>query len=254
MGIGSRSEVDVNIQSQTLPPFQYFLMNEIKTDITLTAAISIDDEVISVSSGHGFVAAAGEYIVVRSGDFVIQMPVKSVSTDDITVEMPIDIPFPDTASVIRGNIKMNVNGSSTPVDFEYTSDKNGGIAPVVPIDIATVVITMQHAAAGDDSLFGGIAAIANGFYFRKLNGDTMNLGNYKDNQSFKDLGAVVNYTDKAGAGNFATDITFNLKEAFTQEIRLDPGTIDKVLGKVRDNASTLLKFTVSIIGSFTSGE
>ncbi len=254
MGIGLHSEVDVNIQSQTLPIFQYFLMHEIKTDITLTAPILMNDEVISVSPGHGFTGADGEHIVVRIGDLFIQMPVESVSTDDITVDMPIDIPFPDTASVIRGNIDLNVNGSITPVDFEYTTDKNGGIAPTVPIDLATVVITMQHAAAADDSLFGGIAALANGFYFRKLNGETINFGNYKDNQRFKDFGAIANYTDKAGAGNFATDITFDLKEIFTQEIRLDPGTIDKVLGKIRDNASTLLKFTVSIIGSFTSGE
>lgn len=248
-----KKEIDTNIQSQTLPLFQYFLMNEQKTDITLTAPISVDDEVINVSAGHGFTAAAGEYIVVRIGDLYTQMAVTGVATNAISIEMPVDTAFPVTASVIRGNILLNVNGSVTPVDFKYTFDKNGGVDATIPIDLNTVVITMQHSSAADDSLFGGIAAITNGFYFRKINTDKINFGNYKNNEKFRDLGAIVEYTDKAGGGNFSTSIVFDLKKVFTQEARLDPRTADFVLGKVRDNIN-LLKFTVSLIGSFTSGE
>ena len=248
-----QKEIDTNEQSQTLPIFQYFLMNEIKTDITLTAAISENDTKIDVSAGHGFTAAAGEYIVVRNGDQFLQMEVKSVLTNEVMVEMPIGTAFPDTSSVIRGNILLNVNGSITPVDFEYTTDKNGGVNPIVPIDINTVVMTMQHATEADDSKFGDLAALTNGFYYRKLNSGIINFGNYKNNQKFRDVGAIVEYTDKAGAGNFSTSIVFDLKNTFTQEIRLDPRTVDAVLGKVRDNI-VLVKFTVSLIGSFTSGE
>ena len=253
LGIGIQKEFDTNEQSQTLPIFQYFLMNEIKTDITLTDPIGEDEDKINVSAGHGFTAAAGEYIVVRNGDQFLQMEVKAVLDDEIMVEMPISTAFPDTSSVIRGNINMNVNGSATPVDFEYTSDKNGGVNPVIPIDINTVVLTMQHATEADDSKFGDIAALGNGFYFRKVNSGKINFGNYKNNQKFRDFGAIVEYTDKAGAGNFSTSIIFNAKEVFTQEIRLDPRTVDSVLGEVRDNI-VLVKFTVSLIGSFTSGE
>jgi len=258
MGIGTRDqkEIDVNIQSQTLPYFQYFLMNELKTDITLTAPILVDDEVVNVSSGHGFVgqvASPGEAIVVRIGDLFFQMLTTTVSGDAISVEMPTDTAFPATASVIRGNILLNVNGSVTPVDFKYTFDKNGGVDPVVPIDLNEIVMTMQHAGAADDSKFGDSAALAKGFYFRKVNSDSINFGNYRNNQKFRDLGAIVEYGDKAGGGNFSTSITFVLKNTYTQEIRLDPRTADEVLGKVRDNI-VLVKFTVSLIGSFTSGE
>lgn len=247
------NNVDVTLQSSINPVWQYFLMQEQKTDITLTSAIAENDDVINVSAGHGFTAVAGEYIVVRCGDLFLQMEVKSVASDAITVFMPIDTDFPDNCSVMRGNINMNVNGSITPVDFEFTSDKNGGVDPVIPIDMATVKITMQHATAGDDSLFGNLAALTNGFYFRKKDGSFMNFGNYKSNQKFKDLGAKVTYTDKAGGGNFSTEIEFDLKEIFTQEVRLDPRTVDKILGKVRDNIA-LLKFTVSFLGSLTIGE
>lgn len=256
MGIGLQTEIDTNEQSQTLPIFQYFLMNEIKRDIVLTAEILANAEVINVSAGHGFVgqvASPGETIVVRSGDLFLQMLTTTVSTNAIGVEMPISDPFPVTAHVIRGNILLNVNGS-TPVDFEYTTDKDGGIPAIVPIDLNTAVITMQHSTAGDDSTFGDLAALSKGFYFRKVNGDNINLGNYRSNQKFRDLGASLEHGTKAGSGNFSTDIIFDLKKVFTQEIRLDPRIPDKVLGRVRDPLQALLKFTVSLIGSFTSGE
>lgn len=248
--------IDVNVQSSTLPVFQYFLMNEIKRDITLTAPIAVDAEVINVSVGHGFVGQAiapGETIVVRSGDIFLQMLTTTVSTNAIGIEMPVAIALPDTAHVMRGNILLNVNGSSTPVDFEFTTDRDGGVDAVVPIDLSTLVITMQHASAATDSLFGGGAVLTKGFYFRKVNNFNTNFGNYRDNQKFRDLGALVGYTDKAGGSNHGTNIVFDIPKVFKQEVRLNPRVADKVLGRVRDNI-VLVKFTVSLIGSLTSGE
>ena len=54
---------DVNIQSQTNALFQYLLINEQKTDITLTSEIKVDDTVVSVSAGHGFTGATGEFML-----------------------------------------------------------------------------------------------------------------------------------------------------------------------------------------------
>ena len=45
----------------------------------------------------------------------------------------------------------------------------------------------------------------------------------------------------------------NLDEQLA-EIRLDPRIPDKVLGCVRDDIDALTKFTVSLIGSLTTGE
>ena len=140
-----------------------------------------------------------------------------------------------------------------PKQFEYTTDRDGGVAAVVPIDLSTVVITMQHATAATDSLFGDITALPKGFYFRKINTINTNFGNYRNNQKFRDLGALVGYTDKAGGSNHGTNIVFDIPKVFRQEVRLDPRLADKVLGQVRDNI-VLVKFTVSLIGSLTSGE
>ena len=249
--------VDVNIQSQTSPLFQYFLMDEQKTDISLTSEISIDASVINVSSGHGFTAASGEYILVRNGDVFTQTKVKSVATDAITVEMPIDSRYPVFGTtVIRGNINMNIDGSAAPTDFICLLPESSGAQ--IPIDISTIILTMQHGSnVPDDAKFGGLTALTNGIYFRKVNGDRLNLGNYQNNQRFRDIGAEVLYTEKAPAGTNGTIIKLPLEDVFGQVIRLNPRTNDCFLGHVRDDidaVSGMVKMTVSLIGSLTKGE
>ncbi len=248
-----KKEIDVNIQSQTSQLFRYFLMVEQKIDITLTSAITMDDEVINVSASHGFTAAAGEYIVIRNGDVFTQIKVTDVNSNAITVEMPIASDFPDTSTVIRGNINMNIDGDAVPTDFKFTFP-----GATIPIDLSTVILTMQHGAnVPDDGKFGGLGALLNGIYFRQVNGARINLGNYINNQAFKDVGAVVEYTQKAPAGTNGTNITLEIESIFGQVIRLDPRDDDEFLGHVRDDIAAdegMAKFTVAIIGSFTSGE
>lgn len=254
----TKKEIDVHVQSSTNALFQYYLMSELKTDITLTAPILADDEVINVSSGHGFTGVAGEYLVVRSGDSFEQTAVVSVDGNAITVEMPVANGFPVESSVIRGNYNMNVDGSGVPVEFKYSSNCCGDVNAITPIDLETVVISMQHGTnVPDDGKFGGIDALENGFYFRKINGERVNFGNYKDNQKFKDFGAAVEYTTKAPSGTNATNIIFDLVEIFGQAVRIDPRNADYVLGLVRDKidvAEGMSRFVISLVGSFTTGE
>lgn len=247
--------IDVNIQSQTSPVFQYLLMNEIKTDITLTSQIEVDDVVVNVSAGHGFTAVDGEFMVCRNGDTFFQLRVKSVATNAITIEAPIDSVFPVIGtSVIRGNINMNIDGSTTPVDFKFgLNDPSTSI----PIDISAVIVTMQHTAEGGDGLFGAIAPLSLGLFLRKVNGENRSLGNYTTNQEFRDVGADIAYTDKGAGANFATNITIDLEKVFKQVIRIDPVDDDVIYARVRDDltlTAKLTKLTISILGSFTRGE
>lgn len=248
-----KKEIDVNIQSQTSQLFRYFLMIEQKTDITLTSAITMDDEIVNVSGGHGFTAAAGEYMVIRNGDLFSQTKVTAVNTNAITIEMPIASDFPDTATVIRGNINMNIDGNAVPTDFKFTFS-----GAQIPIDLSTVILTMQHGAnVPDDGKFGGLTALSKGIYFRQVNGARVNLGNYINNQAFKDVGAIVEYTSKAPAGTNGTNVTLEIESIFGQVIRLNPRDDDEFIGHVRDDIASdegMAKFTVAIIGSFTSGE
>jgi hypothetical protein len=248
--------IDVIVQSGTSAYFQYLLMDEQKTDITLTSEVSKDAEVINVSAGHGFTAAAGEHMVIRNGDAFEQTKVISVSTNAITIEMPVALPFPvDGTSIIRGNINMNVDGLATPTAFKYTNPASLGAT--VPIDITTVVIIMNGAGVPDDGKFGVIPEIGKGMYIRKINGETTNLGNYSTNQEFRRVGAHVEYTTKAPSGTNGVNITFDLENIFDNATRLDPRINDEILIQVRDKidaAEGMAGMTVAIIGSFTSGE
>ena len=255
-----QKEIDVVIQSGTSPLFQYFLMDEQKTDITLTSPVSIDDEVVNVSAGHGFVGpitAPGEYMVVRNGDLFFQLKVTGVVSDAISVEMPIDDDFQVSGTtVIRGNINMNIDGAVAPTDFKCLLPSASGA--IIPIDLSNIILTMQHGAnVPDDGKFGGIAALTKGLYFRKTNSSKTNLGNYQDNHRFADIGADVKYTDSAPSGTHGTTITLDVEDIFGQVIRLDPRKGDCFLSHVRDKVDVVAgmeKLTVSIIGSFTLGE
>ena len=249
-----KKEVDVVIQDSTSPFIQYFLMNELKTDITLTAPVALGDEVVNVSPGHGFTGAAGEHIVMFENERVLQLAVKSIATNAITIAEPSTVEYTvDDAIIIRGNILMNVDGSGGDVEFKMKLRNF-----TVPVDISQVIMTMQHGAnVPDDGKFGGIAALSGGVYYLKEDGSVFSLGNYTANQDFKDIGGKVEYTSKAPAGTNATDITVNMKEVFGQVMRLDPKIDDIIKGIVRDKIDAgegMAKFTTSLIGSYTVGE
>lgn len=244
----------VTLQDSTQPLFQYFLMQELKTDITLVSPVSVGDETITVSSGHGFTGAAGEQVALFLNNRYTQLRVTGVLADVIDVEEPITSAFTvaDTV-VIRGNILMNVDGSGSPVEFKAQLRNF-----TIPIDITKIIITMQHGAnVPDDGKFGGLAALAKGVFFKKENDSIFSLGNYIMNQDFKDTGGAVEYTSKAPAGTNATNIVYDIKTIFGQVIRLHPATDDMIVGLVRDNISSgagMAKMTASLIGSYTEGE
>lgn len=249
-------DVPVVVQSQTEALFQYLLMNDQKTDILLTSDVSVDDESINVSSGHGFTAVAGEYIVLRSGDVFEQLMVISVVVDEIFIEMPIAQDFLiSNTSVIRGNVNMNIDGVATPTDFKFSLLNTGG---VTPIDVSSVVITMQHGNnVPDDGLFGGLPKLPKGMYIRKVNGIVTNLGNYKSNQEFRNVGADIAYSDKAPSGANATNIIIEIEKVFGKVIRIDPRDGDIIVSRIRDVITVtagMTLLTTAILGSFTSGE
>ena len=241
--------IDVFPQSSTEPLFQHFLMREDKKDILLTSDVVVDDEVVSVSTGHGFTAAAGEMMVLWAENRVLQTRVKSVLGDAITIDAPIAQPFTVAGTKVwRGNINMNIDASVTPVEFALTLTDF-----TIPIDIGFAIISMTHSLAGDDSKFGGISELSNGMYFRKENFTNFNLGNYRNNGDFRDLGADVKYDTKGPGGSPSTSIVFDLEKMFGQVMRLDTFYDDVVKAVMRDN-NTNDSMTISVLGSYTSGE
>jgi len=180
------------LQDSVAPLFQYFLMQEQNDDITLVNPVAVDDEAVTVSAGHGFTPVAGEHIVLFEGNRYTQMRVTGVAGDIISVDHPIQSAFTVAdAIVIRGNINMNVDGSGADVEFKAQLRNF-----TIPIDITKIIITMQHGSnVPDDGKFGGLTALTKGLFFKKMNDSSFSLGNYIQNQDFKDTGGAVEYTD-----------------------------------------------------------
>lgn len=243
-------EIDTWIQDQTTQPIHYFLMNEIKNDITLTSAVSKGDSVISVSAGHGF-TAGGEFIALWEDDRYMQQEVESVSTNDISIGTEAPYPFTTNAVIIRGSVDMNVNGSVTPVQYQYY--KRSGL----PIDFQRIHITIWNdAAQGDDGSFGDLTALTNGIRAWK-DTDTYNgnLGVFKNNSDFRDYGGAISYNDKSGGGgNYGIDVCFQLKEHYGIVVRFDPDNTEKFIVEIRDDLTDLDRLRISLMGQVTIGE
>lgn len=241
------ASLDVFIQDQDTPPFQYYLMQNLKTDISLVTGTAVDDEVIYVDAGHGI--TTDSYLSIREGSYQSQVGVAGVVGDDITLMSPLSTAYTTAAQVIRGNIEMNISGSYSDQVFEM--DMWG----TEPVDIQTVIVTMQHGTEGDDSKFGGITALTNGLLFSKVDDNLhQHLGNYKQNQDFREFGANVEYTDKAGGGNHSTNVTYDIKSIYGVVLRVDPRINGLLNATVQDNLNSLLRLRVSLMGQITLGE
>jgi len=246
IGANKKGKIDVFVNDQTNPLFQNFLMNELKDDITLTSPALKNAEVVSVSTGHGFTVADGEYITIYENNRWVQSRVVSVDGDDIGLDEPLAFEISTDAIVIRGNNLLNVDGSTDEVEFSFMLRSF-----TIPIDISKIIILAIHPAEGDYTKFTGITELPNGIWFRKENGVDFNLGNYKNNQDFRLKGATVDFPDKAPAGAFATEIVFDMVDIFGQVMRFYPEDDDTFKGTVRDALQTITSLQVALIGSYT---
>lgn len=254
-GLNNLHEIDVNIQSQINQIVQFFLMSEDKSDIGLTSPAAKDAVTLAMTSGHGFTTGSTGYedwiAIWENGNFD-QSQVISVAGDNIGIRVPLARAYTTAAVIVRGKINMSVDGSVTPKKFYFRPRQS-----TVPFDISTEMVIMAHSADTDDGKFGGVAALTNGMLYRRVNGYTENLGNYRMNQSFRDRGWDVSYPTKAPSGTFATECRMRRIEVHTQETRLDPRTGDYFEVTIRDavNAGgTNTRLVLSALGSYTEGE
>ena len=244
--VGFRTkELDVFIQDQHTPPFQYYLMREDKTDITLTSGVTKGDVIIAVSAGHGFLAAQTppHYLVIMENDLYVQAKVISVTDDNITISVPSGSDFTTGATVLRGIIDMNINASGGEEEFVFNMRQG-----ITPIDIQFASLTIWNAgAAGDDGKFGDLAELTNGMRLVKENTIDQGLGTYRANSDFREYGADIHYTDKSGGGGtYAVDITFDIKKVYGVVIRIDPRIPDILKAIINDALQTLDRLRIVI--------
>jgi hypothetical protein len=241
-----RAVQDVHIQDQVTRTFRRYFMTEDKTDITLTNLITKGQSVINVSSGHGFTAIDGEYLLLQNGDYSQQSKVVQVNSNAITIECPVGFNIPILGTLItRGNINVNVDGSVTPKSFFC---RIGETAKAT--DIQRLMIVASHTNQGDLSKYMGISAIQNGSTLCYCNDEDFGFGTFRNNEDLIESGFCCNFVDNAPGGAYGTALELDIRNVYTSIFRLYDNE-HSLRFMVRDNLSALANHKIIGFGQIT---
>jgi hypothetical protein len=245
---------DVRIQDQTTPQFSIYLGEALDMSASFRSTQVEDIETLNITTT--ILPAVGNFLCCKENAFFSQIEITSVTPVagddyDVGVSMPLDHQYTTSAFVCVQNCDMNVDGSSTPVEFFVTPF---GATAGTEWDITRLLVSMTHDVAGDDGLFGGIPALAVGTYFRIEDGTNFNLFNAKENSEFAIEGYDITYPNRSGKeGVYGTRsrTTFNGPDKRGVVFRLAADTSDKFLACVRDDLSLstgLVSFRAKVQG------
>lgn len=187
---------DVNIQDQTSPAFSLYF-NQKTGDTTLGADAAFDAFSITVADATGI--DTGSYIGIFSlttGEFYFGSAVATPVGNVVQLDTPLSSAFLTGDLVSVGDTEMVVDGSTTPEVFRIAGPPGGGFE----IDITRIIVTMRLTSAPDDGLFGNIARLTKGVTIRRRDGETNNLGNFKDNSDLANLCYDITYSPRSGGG------------------------------------------------------
>lgn len=249
MDLEPNKSLRVTVQDQVSPIIvtKFSLLEE---STTTTAPVSLGDYVFPVTSVTGIVA--GKYLSVfdpasvRFSNFYVV----SVASLNVTIDRPIDFPYPSGSYVDVQDTDMAVNGSVTPVVFGIRN--NAGAVPPpgleLSVDVTRIIIQCITATATDYDLFGDIAALTNGILLRNRNGQTFNIFNCKTTGELAGIMYDLQVFDvKQGTDGFISRLTFAGQSKMGAVQRL---AIDEDLELIiQDDLTGLTKLEITAEGS-----
>ena len=247
----SNGALPVNIQDQTSPAVDLFFTQPIGIPTALTSNAAIGDTAFEVDSVANI--NVGNYLGMFSGVsaearffFAEVLTVGVATATTVTVDTPLDFAFSAGDPVISTTRNMNVNGAITPQTFSIV---NGSVSSTIEIDITRSMFSMVLSTAADDGLFGNIASLTNGIVFRRVDGDTRNVFNAKDNGELANLAYDVAFTIRSGGlGSFGMRCryTFAGQDKHGVALRLMPGDALEVI--VQDDLTGLNRYRMIAAG------
>ena len=232
---------DVFLQDPTTAILDWQLSENLNA-VTLLNNSVVNSETVTLEPGHGVLV--GDWLEFFEGRMFLQTEATGVAGDVITIDMPMDQPFTTLAVVNRVNVSMDVDGSTGDITFDFCPSGDN------KYDVTRALLVMTHTSGGDDSLFGNLTSLTNGVYFRKHNGINKNLFNAKNNGQFRLRAFDLDYSDKAGPGQFSTSVrrSFAGQDKNGVVIRIDSTLSDALDAVVRDNLTGLLEFRIVLQG------
>jgi len=215
------------------------------TSTTLTVATNINDTSITVDSVVGF--AVGDFLHIGE-TFLYTEPLHPQITDItgsvITLDGPVNNAYEIGTDIIEAVVDLSsaVGTLSSPATYIYRPRADN------VEHIYRIILSMTHAAAADDSKFGGIAALTNGVVLRAyINGQYGTFTNWKANSDIISDMYDVAYTDKTGGGLNGTSARGSfIRVGVTIELRADRGDFLELL--VQDDITALESFKIKAQG------
>jgi hypothetical protein len=210
----------VYVQDQTSPVLTVpFLIERSQTTLAVDAVVN--SRTVTLTTGHG--ALVGEILEIAdsvAGTNFIQSEILVVAGDVITLDKPVNYPYPAATSlVVVSSDDILVDGSVTPKIFSVLplSQQSG--------DMVRIIWEMRSTNTMDFETFGGASSLTNGCVVRVNNGD----GTYRNLFNFKSNGDVIeqtfDYDFQVNTGNsvrgFTARLTWGGQSKHGVVIRLD---------------------------------
>ena len=234
-----RGAIDVhNADVHNVPVNDY--VHRHKSPTTLVAAANAGDIQIEVADATDF--TVGEYVHMgpignTKEPIHPQVTAQDIPGGIVTLDHPLDFSYANGEDVTVAVVNMVEDSAgatlAAPVVYRYLPH-NGQVE-----HIERLLFSMVHNTSADDSKFGGEAALANGIVLRaNIGGQYGTFTNWKINSDIKLDMFDVEYTDKAGGGDFGT----NGRGSFNRigvVIKLDPAQGDFLEFLVQDPQAIL---------------
>lgn len=221
VAVGSLSDVEVYLSElraiynpENRAPFIIAKMNKVENETTLSAAGTIDDTSITVTSATGF--AVGKYVTMYS-----------VSANRFYVGYVLGV----AGSIIS---------LDTPLDFAYQ------IGDFVTSGITNMAVNGETDTLGELGEFGDITALIKGVVFRKKDGVHRNIFNVKTNAEMKALMYDFELISSGGPQSpdgFSGRFTLSKLGAV---LEIKPGEDVQLI--IQDDLSALSKFEIIVEG------
>jgi len=243
-GVSRHSDVVVNDQTTDAIIAK---MSRISNQTTLSAAGSIGDRTITLTSATGAVDA--KYIVLfhpASERFSTFYKVGAAVGNVITLDTPLDFDYPAGTFVDIADTNMNVNGSVTPQIFGLRNSTETPEGVDIAMDVTRILIGCKTDSAVDLAKFGDIPRLVNGLVMRKIDGKYKNLWNCKSNGELAGIAydfTVYQATNPTqGQDGFMMRLTFASQGKMGVAIRLEQGEDLQVI--VQDDLTLLDRLTI----------
>lgn len=250
--LGFNKGFDTNWTDQITRPIS-IKFNQIQNSTTTAVDLNVGDRTITLADPTGFIIESYCILFNPALETFTICTVVAVAGNVITIDAPMDKPYPAGTFIDSSIVNMNVDGSVTPQIFGL---RGLGAPPGVDLDVditrvITVMLTTDPPAYDQ---FGDQPALLNGVQLRVRNGEYTNSNNFKTNSGFAavayDFSAADTVNPSQGQNGWICRQTFAGPSKHGVVIRLPVGSDIECI--IQDDLTGIEVFTITAQGHITN--